>query len=109
MGEQATNTCLPARTLPLVLDLGVNREDNAAQENECSLSFPCVCPAMKRIVTLDRDERGILVAEGLSIFGCVSPARIKEEALDNIHEAIKAVSKPGPKVAGRGECPPTTV
>jgi predicted RNase H-like HicB family nuclease len=39
-------------------------------------------------VTLDRDEDGVWVVECPSIPGCVSQGNSKEEALENIHEAI---------------------
>lgn len=45
---------------------------------------------MKLIVTLDRDESGMLVAECPAIPGCVSQGRTEEEALGNIREAIIA-------------------
>jgi len=44
---------------------------------------------MKFHVTLERDEDGIWVVECPSIPGCVSQGKTKEEALDNIQEAIK--------------------
>jgi predicted RNase H-like HicB family nuclease len=43
---------------------------------------------MKLLVTLDRDESGIIVAECPSIPGCVSQGTTEEEALLNIREAI---------------------
>ena len=44
---------------------------------------------MKLIVTIDRDEDGVWIAECPSIPGCVSQGDTKEEALTNIREAIK--------------------
>ncbi len=44
---------------------------------------------MKFTVTVDRDEDGIWVAECPSIPGCVSQGKTKDEALENIKEAIK--------------------
>jgi predicted RNase H-like HicB family nuclease len=44
---------------------------------------------MKLIVSLDRDEDGVWVAECPSIPGCVSQGSTKEEALENIKEAIQ--------------------
>jgi predicted RNase H-like HicB family nuclease len=44
---------------------------------------------MKLIVTLDRDETGMIVAECPSIPGCISQGKSEEEALDNIREAIQ--------------------
>ena len=43
---------------------------------------------MKLLVTLERDETGMLVAECPAIPGCVSEGRTESEALDNIREAI---------------------
>jgi len=45
---------------------------------------------MKLIVTLERDETGMLVAECPAIPGCVSQGKTEEEALTNIREAIQA-------------------
>jgi len=45
---------------------------------------------MKLVVTLDRDETGMIVAECPAIPGCVSQGKSEEEALANIREAIKA-------------------
>jgi predicted RNase H-like HicB family nuclease len=44
---------------------------------------------MKLIVTLERDETGMLVAECPAIPGCVSQGATEEEALRNIREAIQ--------------------
>ena len=43
---------------------------------------------MKLLVTLERDESGMIVAECPSIPGCVSQGATEPEALDNIREAI---------------------
>ncbi len=45
---------------------------------------------MKLIVTLDRDETGMIVAECPAIPGCVSQGRTEQDAMDNIREAIQA-------------------
>jgi predicted RNase H-like HicB family nuclease len=45
---------------------------------------------MKFNVTLDRDEDGIWIVECPSILGCVSQGTTKEEALENIQDAISA-------------------
>jgi predicted RNase H-like HicB family nuclease len=45
---------------------------------------------MKLLVTLDRDETGMIVAECPSIPGCISQGNTEEEALTNIREAIQA-------------------
>ena len=46
--------------------------------------------AMKFIITLDRDEDGVWVAECPSIPGCVSQGESRQEAEENIREAIIA-------------------
>jgi predicted RNase H-like HicB family nuclease len=43
---------------------------------------------MKFIVTLDRDEDGVWIAECPSIPGCVSQGATRDEALENVKEAI---------------------
>lgn len=43
---------------------------------------------MKFLVTIDRDEDGVWVAECPSIPGCVSQGDTREEALVNVQEAI---------------------
>lgn len=45
---------------------------------------------MKFIVTMERDETGMIVMECPSIPGCVSQGKTEEEALANIKEAIQA-------------------
>jgi predicted RNase H-like HicB family nuclease len=40
-------------------------------------------------VTIDRDEDGVWIVECPSIPGCVSQGKSKDEALDNIKDAIK--------------------
>lgn len=45
---------------------------------------------MKLIVTLDRDETGMIVAECPAIPGCVSQGKTEEQALANIREAVQA-------------------
>ena len=40
-------------------------------------------------VTIDRDEDGIWIVECAAIPGCVSQGKTKEEALENIKDAIK--------------------
>ena len=44
---------------------------------------------MKLVVTLERDETGMIVAECPAIPGCVSQGRTEDEALANIKEAIQ--------------------
>jgi len=46
--------------------------------------------AMNFIITLDRDEDGVWVAECPSIPGCVSQGESRQEAEENIREAIIA-------------------
>jgi len=43
---------------------------------------------MKFVITLVQDEDGVWVAECSSIPGCVSQGAMKDEALQNIKEAI---------------------
>lgn len=43
---------------------------------------------MKFNVTIDRDEAGVWVVECPAIPGCVSQGATKEEALENVKEAI---------------------
>ncbi len=45
---------------------------------------------MKLLVTLERDETGVIVAECPAIPGCVSQGQTEDEALANIREAIAA-------------------
>ena len=40
-------------------------------------------------ITIDRDEDGVWISECPSIPGCVSQGKTKEEAIENIKEAIK--------------------
>jgi predicted RNase H-like HicB family nuclease len=44
---------------------------------------------MKLIVTLERDETGMIVVECPAIPGCVSQGQTEAEALANIREAIQ--------------------
>jgi predicted RNase H-like HicB family nuclease len=44
---------------------------------------------MKFTVTIDRDEDGVWVVECPSIPGCVSQGATREEALENIKDAIR--------------------
>ena len=43
---------------------------------------------MKFVITVDRDEDGVWVAECPAIPGCVSQGGSREEALTNVKEAI---------------------
>jgi len=43
---------------------------------------------MRFNVTLDRDEDGVWIAECPSIPGCVSQGKTKQEAVENIKDAI---------------------
>ncbi|MCY7321039.1 MAG: type II toxin-antitoxin system HicB family antitoxin [Phormidesmis sp. CAN_BIN36] len=45
---------------------------------------------MRFSVTLDRDEDGIWIVECPSIPGCVSQGQTRQEALENIKNAISA-------------------
>ncbi len=40
-------------------------------------------------VTINRDEDGVFVVECPSIPGCVSQGKTKEEALENIRDAVR--------------------
>lgn len=44
---------------------------------------------MKFAITLDRDENGAWVVECPSIPGCVSQGATRDEAIENIRDAIK--------------------
>lgn len=43
---------------------------------------------MKLVVTIERDEDGLFVAECPAVPGCVSQGKTREQALKNIQEAI---------------------
>ena len=45
---------------------------------------------MKFVTTLDRDEDGVWIVECPAIPGCVSQGQTRDEALDNIRDAIAA-------------------
>lgn len=45
---------------------------------------------MKLVVSIDRDEDGVWIVECPSIPGCVSQGMTRDEALDNIRDAIRA-------------------
>ena len=45
---------------------------------------------MKFVVTINRDEDGVWVVECPSIPGCVSQGATKDEALENVKDAITA-------------------
>jgi len=53
---------------------------------------------MKFNVTLDRDEDGVSIVECPSIPGCVSQGQTKEEALENIKDAIAACLRVRPEL-----------
>ena len=44
---------------------------------------------MKLFVTMDRDEDGVWVVECPAILGCISQGSSKQEAIENIKEAIQ--------------------
>jgi predicted RNase H-like HicB family nuclease len=54
------------------------------------VSFSLREQVMRFSVTLDRDEDGVWVVECPSIPGCVSQGQTKQEALENIKDAIAA-------------------
>ncbi len=43
---------------------------------------------MRFLVTLDRDEDGVWVVECPSIPGCVSQGQTRDEAIENVRDAI---------------------
>ena len=43
---------------------------------------------MKFVITLDRDEDGVWIAECPAIPGCVSQGATRDEAVKNVQEAI---------------------
>ncbi|MEO8615860.1 MAG: type II toxin-antitoxin system HicB family antitoxin [Luteolibacter sp.] len=43
---------------------------------------------MKFVITLERDEDGVWIAECPAIPGCISQGVSKEEAVENVREAI---------------------
>ena len=45
---------------------------------------------MRLIITLERDETGMVVAECPSIPGCVSQGKTEDDAVANVREAIQA-------------------
>ena len=49
---------------------------------------------MKLLMTLERDETGMIVAECPAIPGCVSQGKTEEEAMANIREARAANGMP---------------
>ena len=49
---------------------------------------------MKLVVTLERDETGMIVAECPAIPGCISQGKTEDEALANIKEAIELYLEP---------------
>ena len=44
---------------------------------------------MKFVVTVDRDEDGVFVAECPAILGCISQGATEKEALKNVEAAIR--------------------
>ena len=63
------------------------READAAQ----LVSLPALVREEKgMLVTLERDETGMIVAECPAILGCVSQGQTEDEALANVREAIAA-------------------
>ena len=43
---------------------------------------------MKFVITLERDEDGVWIAECPAIPGCISQGATKDEAVENVREAI---------------------
>lgn len=44
---------------------------------------------MRFTVTIDRDEDGVWIVESPAIPGCISQGETKEEAIENIKDAIE--------------------
>ena len=44
---------------------------------------------MKLMITLDRDEDGVWIAECPAIPGCISQGSSKDEAVENVRDAIR--------------------
>ncbi|MCU0727028.1 MAG: type II toxin-antitoxin system HicB family antitoxin [Planctomycetes bacterium] len=44
---------------------------------------------MKSMITVDRDEDGVYIAECPAIPGCVSQGHTEQEAIENIRDAIR--------------------
>ena len=56
---------------------------------------------MRLVVTLQRDETGMIVAECPAIPGCVSQGQTEEEAIRNIEEAIRGCLESAPPTGCR--------
>jgi predicted RNase H-like HicB family nuclease len=60
---------------------------------------------MKFLVTLERDESGMVVVECSAIPGCISQGRTEAEALENIREAIEGcLAARAESAIGPGPC-----
>ena len=55
----------------------------------CTLARRKERTGMKLIVTISRDEDGVFVVECPSIPGCISQGHARDEALENIEDAVK--------------------
>ncbi|MBU2444731.1 MAG: type II toxin-antitoxin system HicB family antitoxin [Bacteroidetes bacterium] len=44
---------------------------------------------MKYRILIEQDEDGVFVAECPSLPGCISQGKTRQEAIENIHDAIK--------------------
>lgn len=44
---------------------------------------------MKYRILIEKDEDGVFIAECPSLPGCISQGKTREEAVENIHDAIK--------------------
>jgi len=53
------------------------------------LNLKRIIMSLKFNVTLDRDEDGVWVVECPAIPGCVSQGQTREEALENVEDAIR--------------------
>jgi predicted RNase H-like HicB family nuclease len=67
---------------------GPRNQHHPGREKVLKIAGACLSVGMKLSVTIDRDENGVWLVECLSIPGCVSQGRTKEQAMKNIEEAI---------------------
>ncbi len=65
----------------------INRK-SSRQNRLYQRACAAILSRMKFMVTLDRDEDGMWVAECHSIPGCVSQGKTRQEAMNNVREAI---------------------
>jgi predicted RNase H-like HicB family nuclease len=79
--------CLKGRHVEvetLAVSAQAGKKGLAFQERSKRLTFK----VMKFVITSERDEDGVWIVECPSIPGCVGQGKSREEALENIHEAV---------------------